>query len=285
MHCWIFPPLASLRKFLFRKISMSCQPAWYQAGETCPYGRKLPFEVTLPNDPDFWQILSVLLGYTPWLFSLGILILFLIYRGSRELLIGMLPALTAGFNELIKLGIKQQRPEGSCLSSCGMPSSHSAVAVGLLIYLLIDAAYRIERVKLVVVGMESVWRTCKQSSVKLAKGLFVLPNGPISPGEFSFFLTCWIPLLLPVPLSRVELNDHSASQAMAGTFVGFVAVLLWFPTVLYIRWKFRNDVGKKFGYIFVHNYDIPDTWKETSHDGATADPLVSNNEQTNEASV
>jgi membrane-associated phospholipid phosphatase len=264
---------------------MSCTPSWSSAGESCPYGRKLPLEVTLPNDPDFWQVVSVALGYTPWIISLGILILFLIYRGTRELFIGLLPALTAGINELVKLGIKQARPTGSCLTSCGMPSSHSAVAVSLLLYLVLDAAYRIERVKLVIIGMTDVWATLKQASAKLAKGLFVLPAGPISPGEFAFFMACWCPLLLPVPLSRVLLNDHSPSQAMAGTFVGFLAVSIWFPLVLNIRWKLRNEVGTKFGYIFVHNYDIPDTWKEKSHDDATADPLVSDTEQENEASV
>ena len=255
---------------------MSCVPQWASLNAECPYGRRLPLDVTLPNNPDFWQNLSVLYGYIPWVLCFGIGVLFLVYRGSRELAVGSLAGLTAAINELVKLGIKQARPIGSCLTTCGMPSSHSAVAVGLFLYLTLDAAYRVHRVNGKPLSFFPTCGSLADSAVKLAKGFMVLPFGTISPGEFSTYLAIWAPLLMPVPISRVLLSDHSPSQVMAGSFVGFLAVVIWFPFMLYLRSTLRKHVGKKVFYIFVHNYDVPESWKEVNQgtDGATADPLV-----------
>ena len=202
--------------------------------------------------------------------------MFLIYRGSRELAVGLLPALTAGINELIKLGFNQNRPYGTCLTSKGMPSSHSAVAIALFLYLVFDAAYRVKPSKTDICGScSSSWETVK----KMAKGWFVLPFGSMTQTELFAYVTIWAILLFPVPVSRILLNDHSPSQAMAGIFVGIIAVSIWFPLVLWMRSSWRGYVGQKYLYIFVHNYDVPEGWKEEgeSHE---VEPIV-NAESTN----
>lgn len=248
---------------------MSCKPTWDDQGLSCPYGQKLALEVTYPKDPSGWQVISVIYGYMPWALCFAILLLFVIRRGTRELAFGLLPLITAGINELVKLGIKEPRPLGSCLTSCGMPSSHSAVAIGLFLYLVLDAAYRIKNIRLIAKSFLPAFEVIRRTGLKIAKGLMVVPSGSVSQGEFGIYLAFWAPLLLPVPLSRVLLNDHSPAQAMAGTLVGCLAVALWFPFMLYLRLKLRDDIGKKFLYIFVHNYDVPEGWELDDTDEAT----------------
>ena len=196
--------------------------------------------------------------------------MFLIYRGSRELAVGLLPALIAGINELIKMGFNQDRPYGTCLTSKGMPSSHSAVAVGLFLYLVLDAGYRLKPSRGGIFG--SVTTSC-DTCMKMIKGWIVLPFNSLTQREFFAYVIIWAILLLPVPLSRVLLNDHSPSQAMAGTIVGFIAVCIWFPLVLWMRSSWRDYVGQKYLAIFVHNYDVPEGWRDEG-DGNEVEPIV-----------
>jgi membrane-associated phospholipid phosphatase len=236
-------------------------------------GEALPLQVTLPNDPNFWQILSVIYGYVPWALCLGIALLFLIYRGSRELTLGLLPALTAGINELVKLGVNQPRPAGSCLTSKGMPSSHSAVAIGLFLFLVLDAGYRLRPTKPMQSCIFGSLASTGLSVVNMLKGGLMLPVESLSQHEFFGYLAIWSVLLLPVPVSRVLLNDHSPSQALAGMLVGMLAVGLWFPLTLWMRSSWREHVGEKYLAIFKHNYDVPEGWREQPVDGET-DPIV-----------
>jgi hypothetical protein len=53
----------------------------------------------------------------------------------------------------------------------------------------------------------------------------------ISQSEFTTFFTIWAPLLFPVPVSRVLIYDHSASQAFTGCIVGFGCALVYFYIV------------------------------------------------------
>jgi membrane-associated phospholipid phosphatase len=242
-------------------------------GSACD-GRALPLQVTWPNNPDFWQVISVLYGYVPWLLSLGIAILFLIYRGTRELTVGLLVGLIAGINEVIKILVDQPRPQESCLSSRGMPSSHSAVAVGLFLFLVLDAAYRLK--PLVNISDKS---SCGHSFNRMLKGMMILPFGYLSKGLFASYLAIWSVLLLPVPISRVVLHDHSPTQALAGSFVGMIAVAIWFPLSLWMRSALRDHVGEKYLVIFCHNYDVPEGWKQ-SDDKEESVPIVPESPET-----
>ncbi len=184
----------------------------------------------------------------------------------------------AGMNSGLKLIIKQARPAETCLSSCGMPSSHAATATALLLYLILDAAHRIkQRRSDTRESFFPSWASISDTCVKMIKGAFVIVFGTMSQREFSTYMTIWSLLLLPVPISRAILNDHYPSQIMAGCFMGIVACIIWYPLVLSLRIKFQPQVGTKFLYIFVHNYDVPIGWGPAIMDEdekATNEPLV-----------
>lgn len=250
---------------------MSCSPLWFTADLDCPYGRALPLSVTLPKDPNGWEVISVGYGYVPWIVCFSVLILFFVYRGTRELAVGIASCLAVGITELVKKLVEQQRPLGSCLTSCGMPSSHAATSISLLVYFLLDAGYR---VKPPTVGRNHLLpdgESVKGTSIKLLKGLCCLPFSWISQYEFLAYFAIWMPLLLPVGISRVVLSDHSANQVMAGGFIGMFVAMIWFWGVLWLRHKFSKYSGDTFGYIFVHNYEAPEGWAEDPRDAA---PLV-----------
>lgn len=85
---------------------------------------------------------------------------------------------------VLKKLAQQPRPDGSCLTSHGMPSSHSVLAFGFLTF----------------VGLE--WVSFVGDTVT------------------RWELTALVGLLLPVPLARVHLEDHTIEQAVVGCFVG-----------------------------------------------------------------
>jgi membrane-associated phospholipid phosphatase len=251
---------------------MSCAPEWYNLGESCPSGTALPLSVTLPNDPNGWEIISVGYGYVPWLVCFSIAVLFLVYRGTREFAVGLAPCIAVGMNEVVKALVKQQRPIGSCLTSCGMPSSHSATSVALLVFLLLDAGYRVKppahRPSSLLADSDSM----KESCSKFARGLCCLPFASITQCEYLVYFSFWMPLLMPVGISRVILSDHSASQVMAGSFIGMLVGFLWFGIVLWSRYRLSKFAGQKFLYIFIHNYDVPENGDSGSEESQA--PLV-----------
>lgn len=268
---------------------MSCEPTWYVNGLPCPNGEALPLEVTSPNDPNFWQTSCVIYGYVPWGVSFAIALLFLIYRGTREIALGITIGLAVGINELIKAIVKEPRPPTSCLHTCGMPSSHSAVSMALFTFLILDAGYRIlppSGEARLIPGFKAMTAT----TWKMIKGLSFLTFSPVSQFEFYTYFAIWAFAFMPVPISRAIVGDHSPTQILAGGIVGWASALIWFPICVLIRKSLREHVGKKFLWIFVHNYDMPEGWKpiagksavgEGATDAAdqttTTNPVIQNN--------
>lgn len=249
-----------------------CQPAWYANTQTCPYGTAIPFfDVTVPNDPSGWQVVGIGYGFIPWILCVMILLVFIVRRGTREFSLGLLPLFTAGIVAIVKVSVKQARPEGSCLSSCGMPSAHSATSTALFLYLVLDAAHRVvtpsKSVTTFFPSLSSIGATC----LSLIKGVLLFPSGSITQREFSAYLAIWSFLLLPVPISRALLNDHSPSQIIAGCLIGILTCLIWYPTILALRLKYASHYGSKFWYIFVHNYDVPEGWTTVRLESSNGD--------------
>jgi membrane-associated phospholipid phosphatase len=238
---------------------MSCEPLWYKAGLECPYGNALPLEVTYPNNPDFWELSCVIYGYVPWGISFLIGLLFLIYRGTREIALGITIGLSVGISEIIKASVEQARPLTSCLHTCGMPSSHAAVSMGMLTFLVLDAAYRIVP-PAGRTNLWSGWEGVSDTSKRFTRGLTFLTFNPVSQYEFFLYFLIWTFALLPVPIARVIVGDHTPKQTLAGGIVGWGVGLIWFPICVVIRKALRAHVGKKFLWIFVHNYDVPVGW-------------------------
>jgi membrane-associated phospholipid phosphatase len=239
---------------------MSCEPSWYVSGLPCPNGEALPLEVTSPNDPNFWQTSCVIYGYVPWGVSFAIALLFIIYRGTREIALGITIGVAVGISQIIKAVVEEPRPATSCLHTCGMPSSHSAVSMALFTFLILDAGYRLlppngES------GFIPGWKTMTQTTWKMIKGLSFLTFSPVSQFEFYTYFAIWAFAFMPVPISRAIVGDHSPTQILAGGIVGWGSAMIWFPICVQIRKSLRDHVGKKFLWIFVHNYDMPEGWK------------------------
>ncbi|GAB9477480.1 hypothetical protein Gpo141_00014559 [Globisporangium polare] len=98
------------------------------------------------------------------------------------------------------------RPCGTCLSTEGMPSGHSASSIGMWLWIFLET--------LLGVGRNLSWRT--RVHVTLASAV----------------------LFAPVPYSRVHLGDHTPLQVSIGAIVGVAFAVLYFMIL-------RLVVGKK----------------------------------------
>ena len=134
--------------------------------------------------------------------------------------------------EIMKAIVKQRRPEPFYLicvdnSSYGMPSSHSSMSIGWIVLLAIDLP--------TVFVLKRPW----------------LPR-------VCFNIACV--LLIPVPMSRVILGDHSPTQAMAGTLVGIALGAAWWG--LGLLWRDRFENGQVLLSVLTHNYAAEDKAKD-----------------------
>lgn len=128
---------------------------------------------------------------------------------------------------------------GSCISTCGMPSSHSMLATGWFMILLVD---RISRVDSFLPSASRPPNCIKTACKHLRRSL--LPwsthNLTITQEEFAVHLLVWLCLLIPVPWMRVVLYDHSVEQAMYGTFAGLALALAWSQVVRNLQRCFKR---------------------------------------------
>merc|ERR1719422_2889587 len=123
----------------------------------------------------------------------------------------------------------------SCCTSCGMPSSHSAFASGFFWLMFLDAAYRVNPMD---IGSKA------QSRCSMVLEHTVFCRGPLSnPTTLSnraFVYVCfqWGCLLLPVPLSRIYLKDHTPNQVIVGCVLGAIYACTFFYGVFepFARW-------------------------------------------------
>mmetsp|Transcript_76488 Transcript_76488/g.134941 ORF Transcript_76488/g.134941 Transcript_76488/m.134941 type:complete len:312 (-) Transcript_76488:37-972(-) len=256
-----------------------CTPWWVidaAAGEvaTCPYGRKLPGDVTLPHDANPMEWIAVVYSYVPWLVIFGVIFELIFRRGTRQVLVLGFTVLSTSINELVvKRLILAPRPGaygpapgamtningvpiGSCCTTCGMPSSHATMSVGFLMLCLMDGILRI------VPSQEALspgWskdkpfsrRTC-WSMVSLTP---LLPHQSFEQLEFIAYFVIWFCLLIPVPMMRVRTHDHTASQAYVGGWLGGVEAILWFRFMRFLANKYRHHLGKTFCCgLIVHDY-------------------------------
>ncbi|CAE8619675.1 unnamed protein product [Polarella glacialis] len=82
-----------------------------RSNSTCPYGRRLPGDVTLPHDASFIEWLAVIWSLLPYVIVVAVIIEFLLVRGTRQLSIIVFTGLVTCVNELvIKQLVVQPRP-------------------------------------------------------------------------------------------------------------------------------------------------------------------------------
>jgi len=161
--------------------------------------------VHLPGSSLTWPSnASVLDGVAAFYSSLPLVIFvleviaLLLIRGLREFVLLAFMPIFLFMTFFLKKLIRQPRPYGSCLTSCGMPSGHSIMSIGIAVFLLLELFTR-----------------SLQKSRQSRTTLYI----------FTGFI---VVLLFPVPWSRVQLHDHSVAQVLVGTAVGVVVGVLYF---------------------------------------------------------
>uniref|UniRef100_A0A7S1QSI5 Dolichyldiphosphatase n=1 Tax=Alexandrium catenella TaxID=2925 RepID=A0A7S1QSI5_ALECA len=276
----------------------------------CPFGTSLVGQVTWPSPPqDLWdvveqrspmQVAAVIVSYIPYAVALWAIVVFCVARGTRQLFVLLWLALFVIVNEfVIKELFHVPRPGanlewsvngklvGSCLGTCGMPSSHSGLSCGLWLLIFLDASQR--------VGVPHIggWRRRAQERRELASGgkgkrqgalvkseaqecivftvrCWVLPWAQAncySHDEYSAYVFFWTVLLGPVPFSRLILYDHSVKQVLAGMTEGTVLAVVWWRLVRNVQKRYRFPNGMTFlGGWIIHNFEAtaPDHAEETS---------------------
>jgi len=253
----------------------ACNPWWYNetvgfAG--CPYGRHLPGDVTLPFDASPIEWIAVIYSYIPWFIVAGVLLEFLYTRGTRQISVILFTAAITLANELVvKRLVQQPRPGalgpapgimhdahgtliGTCNISCGMPSSHATMAIGFLILTLYDGIIR-------VVPSVSSMNNKDAHMNRNCSMLSLISITPLSPkqvmdhAEFLGYFSTWMALLGPVPLMRVRLADHTATQVIIGSLLGAIYAALWFQLTTRLVARYKDKYGEKvLGGLLIHNY-------------------------------
>jgi len=196
-------------------------------------------------------------------------------RGTREVAYTMLLLILVAVNEgLVKPFVELPRPEMSCLLSCGMPSSHSALASGTLIMGLLDFTLRTsqrccsssvvlpqdslgERVQMLRSGRLWLSKAWYDQLFSLQLATFDEP----SVRQFVVYAGVWMTLMLPVPFSRIQLSDHTPTQAALGVIVGAAAAVPWYFFVYGRLKRYNHCLGKRWpqGWRLAleHNLSLP----------------------------
>jgi membrane-associated phospholipid phosphatase len=156
------------------------------------HGARAVMEVSVPYNfaASPLPLAAVLYSFVPWAVGLSVTALAVRYPKQRALVsLAVFGATAVLTNEaVLKKLVAQPRPEGSCLASQGMPSSHCIIAIGGLLVAL--------------------------HHLRLA--------GHVTPTRAALMMA----MLLPVPWARVFLSDHSVTQVMAGSVIGAALALL-----------------------------------------------------------
>jgi len=266
----------------------------------CPYGHNLPGDVSwrgsIPKElhdlvapQDFISVLAVIWSYLPYAVVVFVLVDF--YRaklGIRQFLILLWLAILVVINEgIVKRLFNQPRPGtllqttdytgklvGSCVPSCGMPSSHSAMACGWFVLLFLDAAVRVHPNAFEIdtqadleepdsVVIRSRGRREAQRNAGTFLGRVVLTpwanHERLTHTEFIAYTMVWATIMLPVPFFRVVLFDHTTDQVLIGSIIGIALAALWFRVMRHLQDRFdaQGPPGSKVWGVFVHNYPRP----------------------------
>eukprot|EP00928_Gymnodinium_smaydae_P074258 TRINITY_DN57324_c0_g1_i1.p1 TRINITY_DN57324_c0_g1~~TRINITY_DN57324_c0_g1_i1.p1 ORF type:complete len:222 (+),score=27.14 TRINITY_DN57324_c0_g1_i1:65-730(+) len=182
-----------------------CEPAWYVAGKPCPSGVAVyPFagvaSFTWPSNPEPLDYIAAFYsGYVQTvLVFLGPILLVILAAPRRgaslfALALSVFTFLQSIANTGMKNILLMPRPSGSCLASCDMPSGHAQVSIGIATFIL----------------LETYTRPIAWTYKRMIEALVVI-------------------FMLPMPWSRVQLQDHSIPAVIAGSCLGVLLTLAIF---------------------------------------------------------
>eukprot|EP00435_Cladocopium_sp_Y103_P018368 s2503_g4.t1 len=149
----------------------------------------------------------------------------------------------------------EPRPEYSCCTSCGMPSSHSAFAASLWAFHAWDLLWRLEP----RLGWAD-WDAVAESALEVYRSAWRHWDA-LDSLQCSMLFLFWSVVLLPVPGTRVVLGDHSPAQVLAGSAVGLcVSTAVWVVTRFLLKNHQHQLDGKKSCGDFrliSHNMAVP----------------------------
>jgi len=257
---------------------MRCPPhAWERQGSVCPYGYAVA-EVTWPfgemlHESDEGTVMFMracaiwsTLPYVVYVFSVVRLCRF---RGTRDFNFVFFVLFVSLLNQVVlKRLVHQMRPERSCLTSCGMPSGHTTMAMGLLTLALLDIMQRVAHKPNRTKPRLALGHWTTRLRHGCAQFLLLLSLSPTPTwDELSHFTAlvhavCWIVLLYPVPLARVALHDHTPEQVLAGGTAGFIAACVWWYFAQTLQWRNNHRLGQpvlsvRGRPLFVHDFALP----------------------------
>lgn len=169
----------------------------------------------------------------------------------------------------------------SCLRSCGMPSSHSALAIGWFVLLFLDAVYRAYPFalggKTQTIAVRSDARRCEKA-LKCLKLYLSVPWTDcelLTHTQFVVYISAWFVLLVPVPFMRVVLYDHTFSQVAMGSCMGFVVAVIWWRVVRYFQRRYLEFEGHPiFHKWLVHNHRMAKFYISCSGDISAEMPEI-----------
>jgi len=180
------------------------------------------FEVTVPASPTAWEALAVFYGYTPVLY-VGLLLVVCVIKkgGTREFSYIVLSLISLMVAFVVKAIVKEERPLGSmCRATLGMPSSHSSMSLAWITLLALDMT------------------ACQPKPMRHSVMVVALT----------------MLLLLPVPVARIILHDHSPIQTMVGCLLGVTLGCAWFGLTVPLRTWLAPRLGERLLWVFKHNY-------------------------------
>jgi len=212
----------------------------------------------------------VLYGYIPYLVILGGFAALCWYRGTSQLLFLSFGGIVVFMGELIwKPLLSHARPLGSCVFTCGMPSSHATISIGFLTWMLLEGLLR-KRVSRNAIFAAEVELPEKPRQRSESYWEDDPPVARITPKQRFKWCVAWVIVLFPVPFSRVALLDHSWAQVTAGSFIGCFEALLFYVIL--------NRFGAYLDVFLVEKCCV---WKNGKTCGLCSDPFFHNNYEAN----
>jgi len=213
---------------------------------------------------------GIFYAYVPYLIIFWTTLTFAFRRGTRELNVLVFAVLVFLVADLLKKHCAHPRPEESCLSTCGMPSTHSAFAVGFMMLRFFEIAVQMRPESTLddVRGTSALplsrfspcrWVTYVSDS---ASSLEFAAWDEMTHAQQTFAAISWSFLLFPVPLSRMLTSDNSPLQVLVGMGLGACLATLWVAGMCSIQHHTNHRLGKVLlgsgdFVLLVHNMALP----------------------------
>ncbi|KAF4677870.1 hypothetical protein FOL47_008935 [Perkinsus chesapeaki] len=194
-----------------------CVPDWaiVLGPDSCPYGRvvALPFSsFTWPKSPVLGDYLAAFYSSVLFVFILFAVCATFLKRSKLWFELVVLFFTSWAVQTIAKKIAEMERPRGSCHITCGMPSGHALMSMSIMMLLLLHYG-----------GRELLTLASNLRSLDIHN--IVLPReARLALKYISFILLIFV----PIPWSRVKLNDHSPWQVTIGCGLGILLGVVWF---------------------------------------------------------